>query len=166
MLHFPQLRHDLRINWERILPITLNFNEVYTNFSKPELRKMAVKIKNFYFGKKEIGVEETRQELTDVYSDRFFNLGVREAATLMSKYTPVYLYDFCFNRGGVSTTKMFGIDGNWGEFSSFNLIFVALIENLAKFQASRMQMNAHSSGRTFFTSSPSLKKVRLLRRFH
>lgn len=163
VLHFPELREDLRKNWERILPITLEFNEVYTNFSEETLREMAAKVKNFYFGDKEIGVEETRQELTDAYSDRFFNLGVREAAILMSKYTPVYLYQFCYNGGGVSVTKFFGIEGNWGEFSTYLnlLLIIRLAEEIGlQFQGSPMQMNVHSCGPTLFMSSPNLKRAR------
>jgi len=83
-----------------------------------------VKVKEFYFGDKEIGVEETRQELTDAFSDRYFNLGVREAAILQSKYTPVYLYMFAHNRGNVSMPAVFGITGNWGVSHADELSFL------------------------------------------
>jgi carboxylesterase type B len=105
----PELLQDINENWRKVLPITLEYDEFYTNFTRHHKLEVSMKIRKFYFQERPIN-EETRQQLTNVYSDRFFNHGVRKGALLMAKHTPVYMYMFAHNRGDYSILKFYGIE--------------------------------------------------------
>ncbi len=94
-------------------PVTLQFDKLYTNFTHEQQLDVALKVREFYFNGRAI-LEETRQQLTNMYSDRLFNHGVRKSAVSMAQYTPVYLYQFTYNRGDFSIIKWYGIDKNFG----------------------------------------------------
>lgn len=91
------------------MPISLQFDKLYTNLTTVQQLDVSNKIREFYFGNREIS-EETRQQLTNMYSDRLFNHGVRACALLMAEHVPVFTYQFAHNRGDYSIMKLYGID--------------------------------------------------------
>ncbi|CAG7822154.1 unnamed protein product [Allacma fusca] len=119
----PELSADLKKNWHRIFPITLQFNEVYYNFTPVAQAIMADKIHKFYFGNKPIDTS-SRKELTDLFSDRFFNHGIKQALLLASNFTKVFPYIFTHNRGDYTLLKVLGIDGNYGVSHADELTFL------------------------------------------
>lgn len=107
------MTQDLNEDWKNVLPITLEYDELYTKLTVDEQLAVSQKIRKFYFQDRNIS-EETRQELTNVYSDRLFNHGVSKNALLMAAHVPVYIYQFAHNRGDYSIVKFFGIDKIYG----------------------------------------------------
>lgn len=105
----PKLLQELNEDWEKVLPISLQFDRVYTNFTDEQLLATSKKIRKYYFNDQPIA-ENNRQQLTNAYSDRLFNHGVRKCAVLIAEHSPVYLYQFAHNRGDYSILKLFGID--------------------------------------------------------
>jgi carboxylesterase type B len=61
-----------------------------------EFMDVSEAIKDFYFGEQEIGFF-TIDNLTNAYSDRLFNQGVRNAAMYHAQHAPVYPYVFAYN---------------------------------------------------------------------
>jgi carboxylesterase type B len=116
ILNDPQLLKEFNNEFERVYPITLELDEVYTNLSSSAQIEMSRKIREYYFKNKIITEDdpETTQQLINVFSDRFFNHHVKKAAILMAKHVPVYLYIFAHNRGDYVVNKFFGIDKNYG----------------------------------------------------
>lgn len=96
-------------DWKNIFPITLQFDRVYTNFTPEQQVDVSTKIRKFYFDDQAIS-EANRQQLTNVFSDRLFNQGVRKCAVLMAAHVPVYTYQFAHNRGDYSILKWFDIN--------------------------------------------------------
>jgi carboxylesterase type B len=119
----PELSADLKENWKEIFPVTLQFNNVYYKFPPSVQTKMAEKIYSYYFGNKSIDTN-SRQELTDVFSDRFFNQGVKKAMVLASAYTKVYPYMFTHNRGDYTLLQVLHIEGNYGVSHADELTFL------------------------------------------
>jgi len=56
-----------------------------------EASKVSDEIRKFYFEDKNITLKELKT-LCNIYSDRLFNNGVVEAASLLSEHMPVYNY--------------------------------------------------------------------------
>lgn len=110
---------DLNENWNNVLPITLEYDELYTNYTISQQLQISKKIRKFYVQDRAIE-ENSRQQLTNMYSDRFFNHGVRKNALLMAEYVPVYVYQFAHNRGDFSGVQFFGIDKNFGKLNFIN----------------------------------------------
>lgn len=100
---------DLNEDWKNVLPISLQFDKLYTNLTTEQQQDVSVKIRKFYFDDRTIS-EQNRQQLTNVYSDRLFNHGVSKCAVLMAAHVPVYTYQFAHIRGDYSILKWFGID--------------------------------------------------------
>jgi carboxylesterase type B len=105
----PELLQDMNENWEKVLPITLQYDELYTNLTQNGQLEVSKKVRKFYFQERRIN-EENRQQLTNVYSDKLFNNGVRKGALLLAKHTHVYMYMFSHNRGDYSIIKSLGVD--------------------------------------------------------
>lgn len=114
---------DLNEDWENVLPVSLQFDRVYTNFTDGQLLAISKKIRKFYLDDRPIA-EDNRQQLTNMYSDRLFNHGVTKCAVLIAKYSPVYLYQFAHNRGDYSILKWFGIDKVLGILRSVDMMEV------------------------------------------
>lgn len=82
----PELQRNMNEDWNTVAPITL----LYDHHAPPEqLVDISRRIRGYYFGGGTIG-RETFKNLTNLYSDRYFNHGVKKAALLMAKWTPVY----------------------------------------------------------------------------
>ncbi|CAG7819168.1 unnamed protein product [Allacma fusca] len=105
----PQLLADINENWKRVLPVTLEYDEFYTNFTRHHRLEVSMKIRKYYFQERHVS-PATMQQLTNVYSDRFFNHGVRKGALAMAQFVPVYMYIFAHNRGDYSILRFFGIE--------------------------------------------------------
>ncbi|KAG4071521.1 hypothetical protein HA402_011675 [Bradysia odoriphaga] len=113
ILEHPKLLQDLNEHWTNVLPISLQFDRVYTNFTDEQQLNISTEIRKFYFNNQTIS-EDNRQQLTNVYSDRLFNHGVRKCAVLLSEHSPVYSYQFAHNRGDYSILRWFNIDKIFG----------------------------------------------------
>lgn len=109
----PKLLQDLNEDWKNVLPISLQFDKLYTNLTAEQQLDVSIKIRKFYFDDRTIA-EDSRQQLTNVYSDRLFNQGVSKCALLMAAHVPVYTYQFAHNRGDYSILKWLGIDKIFG----------------------------------------------------
>lgn len=120
-MEHPNLLQDLNENWTNVLPISLQFDRVYTNFTDEQLLNISTEIRKFYFNDQTIS-EDKRQQLTNVYSDRLFNQGVRKCAVLLSEHSPVYSYQFAHNRGDYSILRWFNIDKIFGKMTIANMV--------------------------------------------
>ncbi|ODN01905.1 Venom carboxylesterase-6 [Orchesella cincta] len=97
----PTLLQDLSQDWHRIAPVTFMYKETAL-----EPDAVSNQIKAYYFGTKDVG-NETASNLTNLYSDRYFNHGIRSSALMhvqTNEAIPVYLYMFSY-RGTQSHTK-------------------------------------------------------------
>jgi hypothetical protein len=92
-------------DWNTVAPITLLYDRT-PNADQSDLTDISRTIRGFYFGQQRID-SSTLKNLTHLYSDRFFNHGVKQAALLQAKYIPVY-------------AGIFGFHGDW---SILNLFF-------------------------------------------
>ncbi|CAG7822768.1 unnamed protein product [Allacma fusca] len=84
-----------------------NFETMAQNVLYVKPNKNASKIKNLYMPTPpSLNDLEAFNKLTNLFTDRYFSNGIREAATLQSAHAPVYLYDYNYK----------------GEFRLFNLL--------------------------------------------
>jgi len=128
MIHFlflgilvePSLLQDLSLDWHRIAPVTLMYKDTAL-----EPDAVSNQIKAYYFGTKDIG-NDTSANLTNLYSDRYFNHGIRSSALMhvqKNEAIPVYLYMFSY-RGTQSHLKFAGIKENLGVSEGDDLRFL------------------------------------------
>lgn len=103
--------------------------------------------------------EETRQQLTNVYSDRLFNHGVRKCAVLMAEHIPVYVYQFAHNRGDYSIVKWFGIDKILGAFVDADQKKKIRQFCFSNFQEFHMSMKFHSFSLNRTDWHPNFRKI-------
>ncbi|CAG7690771.1 unnamed protein product, partial [Allacma fusca] len=94
---------ELNSKWYEIAPIIYLYDHL--NMTDEERNGISDKIKNFYLGGKPVG-PETSQGFIDSESDRNFNFGSWEEASLHSKYAPVYHYSLNF-KGNYSNVFQF-----------------------------------------------------------
>jgi carboxylesterase type B len=87
--------------WEEVGPKTLFYKE-----SAKDALEVSKKIRDFYFGEKSIGLE-TREQILDLYTDRYFAGPVRFAGRKLAKHIPVYLYYFN-HKPKMSALEVFG----------------------------------------------------------
>ena len=93
ILNVPVLTKELDEDWLRIAPLTLMYDDIVPPQHQNETSR---KIRDFYFGNQSISTE-TRDQLSDLYSDRFFVYPTEKAARLYSKHGgPTYLYLFTY----------------------------------------------------------------------
>ncbi|CAG7829147.1 unnamed protein product [Allacma fusca] len=86
-------------HWNAVAP-TLFYYDTW-NITSAEKDTISNKIRKFYFGDKPIG-GTTRQNLTNLYSDRLFVQGIFDTVELHSNFAPVYPYVMSF-KGGKSS---------------------------------------------------------------
>lgn len=109
------------MDWHRIAPVTFMYKETAL-----EPDAISNQIKAYYFGTKDIG-NDTATNLTNLYSDRYFNHGIRTSALLHAKTNeavPIYLYMFTY-KGQQSHTKFAGITEILGKIR--RLVLVVLL---------------------------------------
>lgn len=104
------------MDWHRIAPTTFLFKETAL-----EPDAVSNQIRAYYFGTKDVG-NDTYQELEHLYSDRYFNHGIRTSALMhvrTNEAIPVYLYLFSY-KGAESHTKFAGISDIIGKLFYIN----------------------------------------------
>ncbi|CAG7726186.1 unnamed protein product [Allacma fusca] len=106
MLSNKQALDELNANWYDLAPNVFLYNHI--NMSTEERNTISDKIKEFYFQGKPIG-PETAQGLIDSNSDRYFNYGSWEEATLHSKFAPSYHYTLMFKGNYSLATALFNL---------------------------------------------------------
>lgn len=114
-----QLREDINVDWHRIAPTTFWYAETAL-----EPDAVSNQVKAYYFGTKEID-NATASDLEHLYSDRYFNHGIRTSALIhVRKYeaSPVYLYLLTY-KGTQSHTKFANIDEVIGRLSIIKEMF-------------------------------------------
>jgi hypothetical protein len=110
----PQLVEDMNVDWHRIAPLAYSFSDTAL-----EPDAISNQIRAFYFGSETIG-NSTAQNLTRLYSDRWFNHGTRTSAVLhgkMNEAVPIFLYLFAY-QGQQTHLKFLGINEKLGETSN------------------------------------------------
>jgi carboxylesterase type B len=100
----PAAVEELNNNWYEIAPIIYLYDHL--KITVEERNKISDKIKEFYLGGKPLG-PETAQGFIDSESDRYFNLGSWEEASLHSKYAPVYRYSMNFKSNYGLASQLF-----------------------------------------------------------
>lgn len=106
-----QLTEDLNVDWHRIAPVTFMFKETAL-----ESDAVSNQIRAYYFQTQDIG-NSTAQSLEQLYSDRYFNHGIRTSALMhvrTNEATPVYMYVLSY-KGTESHTKFAGISDILGK---------------------------------------------------
>ncbi|CAG7787108.1 unnamed protein product [Allacma fusca] len=107
-----QLESDVNNDWHRIAPISLTYYDD-DSVSQQELNLISDSIKSYYFKDQPIS-ENTRQQLTNLYSDRYFVHGVRTTALIQAKHlVPVYIYMFAY-KGSFSFLQDRGFEKGLG----------------------------------------------------
>lgn len=101
----PELQRNMNEDWNSVAPITFVYDfRPFLSFD--EVSQLSRTIRGFYFGGRTID-SSSLQNLTNIYSDRYFNYGVKKASLLQAKFTPVYPF-------------ILGFHGDW---SILNLYF-------------------------------------------
>lgn len=94
--------------WNRIAPTTFLYEHDLKDASN--LDTVSEKLRNFYFGHKEIN-EDSRKELTDIYSDVYFNYGAQKTAKIIAKHGgKVFTYVFRFKGDHTVLKSWFGVE--------------------------------------------------------
>ena len=95
VLNHEELTEELNNNWESLAPSALDYDKFISCPDKE--KKLTEKIRKFYFGDKRIGLE-TRNNLTDLYSDSLITYGVYRSAiqTASRGQDNVYLYQYAY----------------------------------------------------------------------
>ncbi|KAG8235925.1 hypothetical protein J437_LFUL014281 [Ladona fulva] len=114
------LLEDFNENFERIMPIILNFER-----DSPEALRKGQRIKEFYFGNKPI-TQDSLQALTDMYTESSFQYPVDRSVKLVSKVSsaPVYLYQFTYRGRYGHMPKLPGQDRPYGAVHHDDLIYI------------------------------------------
>ncbi|OXA36781.1 Venom carboxylesterase-6 [Folsomia candida] len=105
-----QLIAEMNVDWHRIAPLAYTYRDTAL-----EPDAVSNQIRAFYFGSKAIG-NETATNLTNLYSDRLFNHGMRSALLLHGKNNeavPLYLYTVAY-QGAQSHLKFLHIEEKLG----------------------------------------------------
>ncbi|KAG5328877.1 ESTF Esterase, partial [Acromyrmex heyeri] len=101
---------ELETNFDKIVPMSLLYDERY-NVTNEDLRnEITATIRNFYFGYNAIDYTEySRFKVVDMYSDSWFNHGTHEAVRdfIVNQTSPVFYYYFAY-KGSVSFSTIFG----------------------------------------------------------
>lgn len=108
ILNSTELTDEFNQNWNRIAPYSLSYTEVSPNSDSCASND----IRRFYFGSQPVGVE-TRDNLTNMFSDRNFLQCNKNGAILHSRFSPVYLYYFT-QVGEKSWLDIFNIPKEYG----------------------------------------------------
>jgi len=106
----PKLTAEINEDWYRIAPLTFDFRSTAL-----EPDAVSNQVRTFYFGTKEIG-NQTRANLTNLYSDRYYCHCSRSAALLHKKRNEgfhIYLYYFT-HRSATSHLNLIGIHDQLG----------------------------------------------------
>ncbi len=89
ILNSTELTDEFNENWNRIAPFSLSYTE-----ASPDPNFAASNdIRRYYFGNQPVGME-TRDNLTNMFSDRNFLQCNKNGAILHSRFSPVHLYYF------------------------------------------------------------------------
>jgi len=111
ILNSTDLTEEFNRNWDRMAPFALGYKE--PNFLE---MKATNEIREFYFEDEEISVD-TRDNLTNMFSDRNFFQCTRKASLAYARFSPVYLYYFT-QEGLLSWLDVFKIPKELGNFNS------------------------------------------------
>lgn len=85
--------NELDSEFDSLAPSTFYYNRFV---AKEDVNSVSAKLREFYFGDTAVSYE-SRDNLTDLYSDSLFVYGIRESAILTAanaNKSPVYLYEF------------------------------------------------------------------------
>ncbi|XP_046405772.1 venom carboxylesterase-6-like [Ischnura elegans] len=121
----------LNNRFDELVPNILHYNDtIPANLIKTTTQK----IRNFYFGNNEIGMNQ-REEMIQMCSDRLFLYASSKAAKLHSKFAPVYKYEFSY-RGTYSITEaMIGSDEYLGIAHGDDIAYVIALSYVKPFEA-------------------------------
>jgi carboxylesterase type B len=98
-----KIRESLNSDRETVYPVTLAYEHTVP---RHYWRSVSDDVHKFYFGDKQIGLK-TPEETINLYSDRFFNHGIRNSAKLFAKFGgKVFLYKFTY-KGKFSFSELF-----------------------------------------------------------
>jgi hypothetical protein len=86
----PKRLEQLDKEWTKLAPTMLHFSQ-----TARDSEKVAAQIRTRYFGSKAIN-NETLDELISAFNDRNWIVCTAKAASLQSRYAPVYLYYMTF----------------------------------------------------------------------
>uniref|UniRef100_A0A1B0D937 Carboxylesterase type B domain-containing protein n=1 Tax=Phlebotomus papatasi TaxID=29031 RepID=A0A1B0D937_PHLPP len=107
LINLPELTDSLNENWDRALPISLN----YDHHSMDRQKEITAAISEFYFANRKI-IPETNQNLTNLYSDAWFVAGfdeylrIRLTKSKGKRVGPTFVYLFA-HKGSASFTEIF-----------------------------------------------------------
>ncbi|CAG7830066.1 unnamed protein product, partial [Allacma fusca] len=118
---------ELNTEFNKWIPISLMYEDILPHVGQRD--HVSQQIKSFYFGNKMIGAD-TRENLTNMYSDRFFVHGVQTAAFNFAKYASVYPFLVTYT-GANSNLKLFGIGEVKGVAHSDDLQYFFEMPNMA-----------------------------------
>lgn len=107
LINLPELTESLNANWDRALPISLN----YDHHSVDRQKEITAAISEFYFANRKL-VPETNQNLTNLYSDAWFVAGfdeylrIRLTKSKGKRVGSTFVYLFA-HKGSASFTEIF-----------------------------------------------------------
>lgn len=108
---------ELNENWVRNAGIQAFLDEDarLPRLSLKDKEEIMLDVRKYYFGSEKLIANDdwTMERLSELYTDRHFIHGVRETASIMSEYVPVYLGIFT-RPGNDSVTRIFGHDKVFG----------------------------------------------------
>lgn len=105
------MTEEFNRNWSKLAPFALSYEE---KSAKNSTHNIGNSIRDFYFGNEPIDLS-TRENLTNMFSDRNFYQCNREGALLHAKFSPVYLYYFT-QEGDMSWLDYFQIPKDLGKY--------------------------------------------------
>ncbi|ODM98842.1 Venom carboxylesterase-6 [Orchesella cincta] len=107
ILNSTELTEEFNKNWHKIAPFALGYQE-----SEESDLEATNDIRKYYFGTQPVGLE-TRDNLTNMFSDRNFFQCTKTAALLHARYSPVHMYYFT-QTGEMSWLDIFKIPKDFG----------------------------------------------------
>jgi len=106
-----QLTKDINEDWLRIAPLTCYYENIGVREVNAQ-NKLSAQIRKFYFGDKDISLDQTYVNLTNMYSDRMFLHGIQKEALYQTKAQgaghPVFAGVFSFSHEN-SFHSLFGL---------------------------------------------------------
>lgn len=108
ILNSTELTEEFNGNWNRMAPFALSYKEAVNDGND----EASTNIRNFYFANRPIDLD-SRENLTNLFSDRNFFQCNRNAAILHARFSPVYLYYFT-QPGPLSWLDIFKIPQEFG----------------------------------------------------
>jgi len=88
ILNSTELTDEFNKNWHKIAPFALGYQE-----GEDSNMEATNDIRRYYFGTNPVGLE-TRDNLTNMFSDRNFFQCTKNAALLHARFSPVHMYYF------------------------------------------------------------------------